>query len=401
MRSIHLTSILLTFSLAACGGGDTPGGAATVRDSAGIHIVENRAGTWGEDGGWRLSDEPTLQIGVAEGAPEYQLDNVRAALRLDDGRIVVANGGSQQIRWFDAGGRHVASVGREGGGPGEFQAMFALRRLPGDSVLAYDLMGARLSWFDPTGRFVRSAPLPTVGQVPPRFVDRFVDGSLLLSSSVRRFPANPPSGLSRDTLLWLRAEAGGSTVDSLPVTPASESSIRITSEEGGSVRSMSILSLPFMRNVHTAASGDRYWQGTTDAYEIMLRRGDGTVERIVRRLVEPVPVRGAYLDSLRRVQEAESGPEAAKAVLGVPIPDQLPAFQRLMVDDGANLWVQHTAWPGHVPPEWDVYDAEGSMLGTVRMPAGFRATHIGADFVLGVWRDEDGVEYVRMYRLIK
>ena len=66
--------------------------------------------------------------------------------------------------------------------------------------------------------------------------------------------------------------------------------------------------------VHTAAAGNRYWQGTNDTYEIELRRTDSTPERIVRRAVEPVPVRGAYLDSLRRVQAAENGPEAAKGI---------------------------------------------------------------------------------------
>lgn len=400
MKPIPIFIILALLSLAACGSGDAGGGAATVRDSAGIQIVENRGGRWKGDAGWRLSEEPTLQIGVAEGDPLYQMDRVRTALRMGDGRIVVANAGSQQVRWYGADGRHVASAGREGGGPGEFKALSALRRLPGDSVLAYDLGAFRLSWFDPAGRFVRSAPLQPVGQVPPRFVDRFADGSLLLSSSVRTMGSSTESGTRRDTLLFLRADASGTPVDSLPVTPASEASFQFFTE-GGQIRGMNILTLPFMRNVHSATSGDRYWQGTSDAYEIVLRRADGTPERIVRRAVEPVPVRGAYLDSLRRVQAAEHGPEAARTLDEVQLPDQLPAFERLLVDDAGNLWVQRTAWPGPVPAEWDVFDAEGQMLGTVRMPAGFRATQIGADFVLGVWTDEDGVEYVRTYRLMK
>ncbi|HEX2077028.1 MAG TPA: hypothetical protein VHG08_04940 [Longimicrobium sp.] len=393
-------SLLLLLLLAACGGGGDAGATATVRDSAGIQIVENRGGGRGENEGWRLSDEPTLQIGVAEGDTLYQMDRVRAALRLGDGRIVVVNAGSHQIRWYDANGRHVASAGREGGGPGEFRALTTLRRLPGDSVLAFDLGAFRLSWFDPAGRFVRSVPLQPVGRVPPRFVDRFADGSLLLSSSVRTFAGRPPSGTSRDTLLFLRAGPDGVPVDSLPVTPAGEAAIQVMTQ-GGQITGMNVLSLPFMRNVHTAASGDRYWQGTTDAYEIVLRRADGTPERIVRRAVEPVPVRGAYLDSLRRVQVAEHGPEAGKSLDQVAVPEQLPAFERLLVDDEGNLWVQRTSWPGAVPAEWDVFDGEGRMLGTVRTPAGFRVTHVGADFVLGVWSDEDGVEYVRMYRLAK
>lgn len=401
MKPIRVFIIPLLLSPTACGGGDAGGDTATVRDSAGIQIVENRGGSWKNDGGWRLSDEPTLQIGVAEGDPLYQMDRVRTALRMGDGRIVVANAGSQQIRWYDANGRHVASAGREGGGPGEFKGLSALRRLPGDSVLAYDMGAFRLSWFDPGGRFVRSAPLQPVGPVPPRFVDRFADGSLLLSSSVRTLGNSTESGTRRDTLLFLRADAAGTPVDSLPMTPASEAAFQFFTE-GGQIRGMNILTLPFMRNVHTAAAGTRYWQGTNDAYEIVLRRADGTPERIVRRAVEPVPVNGAYMDSLRRVQAAEHGAEAAKSLDQVQVPERLPAFDRLLVDDdAANLWVQRAAWPGPVPSEWDVFDAEGQMLGTMEMPAGFRATQIGADFVLGVWSDEDGVEYVRMYRLTK
>jgi hypothetical protein len=400
MKPIHLLPILMLLPLVACGGGDASGGAATVRDSAGIQVVENRGGRWEEDGGWRLSDEPTLQIGVAEGDSLYQMDRVRTVLRLGDGRIVVANAGSHELRWYDAKGRHVASAGRQGGGPGEFQGLTALRRLPGDSILAYDMMAFRLSWFDPGGRFVRSIPLQPVGQVPPRFVDRFADGSLLLSSSVRTLGNSTESGTRRDTVLWLRAGADGVPMDSLPVTPAGESSFQFVTANG-QIQSMNILSLPFMRNVHTAASGDRYWQGITDAYELVLRRADGTPERIVRRAMEPVPVRGAYVDSLRRVQVAENGPEAGKSLDRVQVPERLPAFERLLVDDGGGLWVQRTPWPGAVPAEWDVFDDEGKMLGTVTMPAGFRATHIGEEFVLGVWTDDDGVEYVRTYGLVK
>jgi hypothetical protein len=399
MRPIRLLPLLVMIPLAACGDGARDQG-AVARDSAGIPIVESRGGQWAEGEGWRLSGEPTLQIGVAEGDSSYQMDGLRTVLRLGDGRIVAANAGNQQIRWYDAGGRLVASAGRQGGGPGEFQRLVTLRALPGDSVMAYDISSFRLSWFDPAGQFVRSVQLQPLGQVPPRFVDRFADGSLLLASSVRTMDNSPASGTRRDTLLFLRAGPDGVPVDSLAVTPAGEASFQFMME-GGQIKGMNVLTLPFMRNVHTATSGNRYWQGTTDAYQIVLRRADGTPERIVQRTMKPVPVRGAYLDSLRRAQVAESGPEAGKALDQVQLPQHLPAFERLLVDDGGNLWVQHTAWPGRPPVEWDVFTAEGTMLGTVRMPAAFRATHVGANFVLGVWTDENGVEYIRMYGLTK
>ena len=48
-----------------------------------------------------------------------------------------------------------------------------------------------------------------------------------------------------------------------------------------------------------------------------------------------------------------------------------------------------------------MFDPEGRLLGSVQMPERFRPTHIGADFVLGVARDEMDVERVRLYTLEK
>ncbi|HEX6042257.1 MAG TPA: hypothetical protein VFZ20_29745, partial [Longimicrobium sp.] len=251
MKPLRILSLLALASLAACGRGDAAGDTAIVRDSAGIQIVENRDGRWREGEAWRLSDEPVLRIGVTEGDPAYQMDGVRAALRLGDGRIVVANAGSKEIRFYDARGTHLLSSGRQGGGPGEFQSLWEMRRLPGDSLLVYDLMGFRLSWIDPAGRFVRSTQLAPVGGVPPRFADRLADGSLLLSSSARQSSGPPAAGMHRDTLRWLRMAPGGG-LDSLPLTPGAESHLAI----GGS-GSFTVLSMPFMRDVHTVAAGDR------------------------------------------------------------------------------------------------------------------------------------------------
>jgi hypothetical protein len=51
------------------------------------------------------------------------------------------------------------------------------------------------------------------------------------------------------------------------------------------------------------------------------------------------------------------------------------------------------------PTSWRVFDKAGKWLGTVTLPARFNPMDIGTDYVLGLWRDEDDVEHVRMYRL--
>jgi hypothetical protein len=53
------------------------------------------------------------------------------------------------------------------------------------------------------------------------------------------------------------------------------------------------------------------------------------------------------------------------------------------------------------PLRWAVFDPEGRFLGHVDTPEADRITHIGADFVLGLWTEEMDVEHVRVYRLEK
>lgn len=69
-----------------------------VRDSAGVTIVENTSPAWSSGEEWRVVEPPVVEIGVIDGDQRYQLSRVLGVGRLSDGRILVANGGSQEIR---------------------------------------------------------------------------------------------------------------------------------------------------------------------------------------------------------------------------------------------------------------------------------------------------------------
>src|SRR5688572_1397114 len=86
--------LLLMLPLMACDVGSQAGSEPAARDSAGVRIVENERGAWGEQPAWRIDPQPLLTIGQVEGAPEYQLYRVRGAIRRADGSIVVADLGS-------------------------------------------------------------------------------------------------------------------------------------------------------------------------------------------------------------------------------------------------------------------------------------------------------------------
>ena len=123
----HCYSILpAAIALAACADGPATS-AFTERDSLGIRILESHEREWTEGRRWRVSPEPAVEIGLAEGPEEYQLHRVYSAMRLDDGEILVTNSGSGELRFYDAEGRFVKSAGRHGGGPGEFNERTSMR----------------------------------------------------------------------------------------------------------------------------------------------------------------------------------------------------------------------------------------------------------------------------------
>src|SRR5690606_29430272 len=114
---------LLLAVLAACSDRGTGAAAQAsapafvTRDSAGVQIVENSGPRWSGGLPWRVVAEPVLEIGAADGAETDQLYGVQDAIRLEDGSIAIADGGTNRIRIYDRSGRHVRDLGGPGGGP--------------------------------------------------------------------------------------------------------------------------------------------------------------------------------------------------------------------------------------------------------------------------------------------
>lgn len=105
---------------------------------------------------WHLGDQPVLDIGTAQGEEPYELQSAASSLRLADGRVLVANTGSSEIRVYDSAGHYVSAIGRQGEGPGEFTGAVQLARTSDGGFLAYDRGQERLSVFDSTGTYAEA-----------------------------------------------------------------------------------------------------------------------------------------------------------------------------------------------------------------------------------------------------
>ncbi len=90
-------------------------------------------------------------------------------------------------------------------------------------------------------------------------------------------------------------------------------------------------------------------------------------------------------------------------------PASAPAFRSLALQEGGKVWLEvfDPSAGEDEPSRWHVQDAfdmrgiDDSGANLVVLPPGFRPHDIGSDYVLGVWRDELGIEFVHMYDLIE
>jgi hypothetical protein len=391
-------AVFLFASLTGCAESEQAPG-PLVRDSAGIQIVESTSPAWAPGEEWRLSEEPMLTIGVGEGAEEYELYDVIGALRVRNGEIAVACRGTNQIRFFDAGGTYLRAVGREGGGPGEFKIMFSMWRMGPDSLAVFEYGNARVSVLGDDGGFGRTVHFDQVpGRPTPIPVGPFADGSFLGRAHMIGYEEPLSEGVHRGTVLFVRWSGVGELLDTEVSRPDGERYHRPLDGRpmmGGP---------PFGRQFGVVQSAEGWYYGSADRFEIEYLSPEGELQRIIRRGVDNRPVtpdlRGEWLRQARERWARMPAP-VLEWRLTMPFPETMPAHESDMAtDEDGNLWVPEYKIPTE-QPSWAVFDPDGRFLGIVDTPANGFVTDIGSDFILGVWQDELEVEQVKMYRLIK
>jgi hypothetical protein len=395
-----LSFALLALTATGCESPDVQREASTARDSAGVRIVENVRGTWVTP--WQVGSQPLLSIGSVAGDPDHELDQVTGAVGLPDGRIVVANAGRLELLFYDGHGNLLHRAGGRGGGPGEFRSLEWLARYGADSILALDVRGHRVSYFDTDGNFARSVRLEPNARIPfPRPVGFFADGSLLAIPGTFSLGGDPPVRVERTRDLLLRYESDGTSAILLGSFPGHEQVIVPTGPHGGLERRRR----PFGRATAFAAAGDRFYVADNDTYEIRVYSISGRQIQSIRKVAAPLTLEEsdirAFEDSVLAAADDRYLPQVRVLFENLPPPPRTyPAYAPdIHIDRDQNVWVRESSRPGQGRIEWSVFSAGGELQGAVNMPPGLEVLDIGADYILGLQRDTLDVEYVRKFSL--
>ena len=349
--------VTLAISAAVFGCDPAPAGdtaensTVTIRDSAGIEIVENHAPEHPAESFWTIDPEPEFVLGGSEDLGALADDSAQLIWRLEglarlpDGRVAVLSSANQQLMLFEPSGELSRIIGGPGEGPGEFTRPLAFQYLPPDTLVVWDYFLSSIDYFDTDGNLLKERS--------PDLARMAVHGA---GAESLRLPLPDGSFL---------AGVPDLTVDESPGDCA-----------------------------HLAAHGlSMAWQGSPLRAEGVTIHG----EELLRMLQH-------------RAGNREMGGWPRRTEDDEPIPrrEKYPAVESIVVDTEGYLWVREwSVSESGIPDQWSVFSPEGRWLGVLAkdMPMFFLCRGylfvcwIDREFLLVVGRDQFEVERVEAYRI--
>lgn len=402
--------VLVVLLMAGCGAdadGPWNGSVETLPNGA-VRVTNPAQGIWEADAGWRLV--PELVLGTVDG-PEPTVFASVAGIEVDDsGRIYVLDRQANELRIFSADGTHARSVGRSGGGPGEYAAANGLRWISADTLVLVDQRGNRYSILTSEGEYVRSVPR-ALGFYGWNFNGGYRRDTLYEFTTVGRDDAARPAMLGTSLrsdadraalVISSDAEAPGrsASVDTayLPVPggPLFEA-FSVRNERGGMV-----IGVPFTpRTVyHIDADGD-LWHGRGSEFRIFRSSFSGDTMMEILLDAEPLSVTDGELHAWQEGQGVKQFLERGGKLDLDRIPETKPFFDDLLVDPDGHVWVFMPS------PEMQsaiaIFDDRGRYLGRVHAEGFRRDTYVtpvvrnGRLYVVG--RDDLDVQHVYVFRI--
>jgi len=320
--------------------------------------------------------------------------NVKGAIQLTNGTIVVADGGNDELLYHDPNGEFLLSAGREGEGPGEFQGISWIDECQPNMAYVFDFALDRISIFDTEGELVDSFRIEAPSGTTPSTVRCQLGGEFII--------------VGRPSVAAVKDEGPYRPVQPISVAGPNGSVTHVLGSLPGGERYRYPTSAgprPLGKVLVADIAGDRFYVGNGDSYMLRVFSTDGIELSPIGRDLEPraiAPVLDRILEaSLKRVPDENRRRALSQRFSEMEYPEFLPPYLRIEADTEGNLWIQPYTLPGETPA-WDVFDGDtGDFLGSVDLPEDLTLFQVGADYVLGKTVGDLGVQRVVKYRLIK
>ncbi len=421
---------------AACSEGtrEPPPPAYTVTDSGGVRVVMNSGQQWGEDEGWQVTAEPVVTLGVRDYPVEQQFVRLGEVTRLSDGAIVVLEIEDMQLRAFDASGGLLWTAGGIGDGPGETRpypdTRAVLAKLPGDTLQLQN--GQDRIRFGSGGELIEQRKVNYTrfrrwGQIFLQYCPfdaYFLHDAIVFCADARQSPPGSDGWTSEQTIM--RTDWSLDRLDTLG-TFFEKVGASVEMEWFGERRKVRVSSRLGPKGSFRVGGHDRprFLYARNDRYRIEVWDiRNGTLSMVVERRAprrarteEEIAFenqRGLFVPTGTDQPQLDWSDDRWSAL------DSVSIAEDFHLDELGYLWVRRGPSPSEgdegMPREYttpdgevwetrgssglhDVFRPDGVYLGTVKLPHDLGIAEIGADYILGIVRDEVDIQYVWMYGL--
>src|SRR5690606_27543575 len=274
-RSVVL-SVLAVSGMAGCGG--EPGArddesVVLQHDSAGVSISSSTMPAWETGAAWHVEAIPLVSVGAVDGDARRLFNGVVAVRRLSNDAILVADGGSAELRFFDQSGAPIGQVGGRGEGPGEFGLLAHVALGGRDSIVAIDALRPRISAFSEDGELIGTRTLEMVNGAFGMPVTVSGSGAVLAYAALP-LKTSEDSHI-RDSVHFITFGASETVGREFVRLPFGER-WRVKAHAGRAEQ------IPFVSRSVWAATREGYVTGTGERGELRYWAGDGSLRRVVR-----------------------------------------------------------------------------------------------------------------------
>lgn len=410
LMALRILLAVIALSVAACErpGGERWQGTIETLPNGATRVTNPEEGFWTNGSRWHLRQE--LVLGSIEGGDATEFTAI-SGLQVDaDGRIYVLDRQSNELRMFDATGRHLRTVGRAGSGPGEYDAANGIAWIDDDTLLVVDQRGGRYTVLSRDGEHVRSVQrrLGFYGWVFRGGIDgnRVYEVAWTESRDDRRpILVGTPirfSGPTRDTVVTGNSEqstlvSGQDTVPlPRPDVPRYDA-FRVRADRGATV-----VGVPFTGSpVYVLDGTGGIWHGHGSIPRVYHSSliGDTIMEILIP--WEPHAVSAAEVAEWAAGEVTERFRNMGGKLDLDRIPKEKPFFDGLALDPSGNIWLPVPAASREVV--FGVFDPDGRYLGRLSIENVERVSNLNPvlrnDRLYFVGRDELDVQRVYVYRI--
>lgn len=343
-----------------------------------------------------VAGSPSLAIGEAAGDESHLIfHEIRGAISLVDGSIVVADGGASELRVFDSAGRFTKRFGREGDGPQEFRSIDWINRCGGPTVFVYDALRSRMTEWSTDGQLLDDFTVQSPREgLPPYAVECGPDEGFIVLGwpDIVNIAA---SGAYRPSVELGTATANGQFVKVIAKVEGGDR-FRTANNDGP---------IPLGRTTTVGASGTSIIVGTADSFYVDVLSLDGSRHAVGLsrpRAALTRQVRNDWIEERIRDLPPDRQVVHRRRLRNADfLPDSLPAYTGFHVDQKGLVWLQPHPVPGQPDAPWEVLTITGEPIAQVSLPSSFRPTDIGVNHLMGVAVDDLGVERVLVFELTR